>query len=657
MKKLLFFKEIDKDMVACVGGKGANLGEMTRAGFPVPEGFCLTTKVYQAFIGDFCFEGLAPEEIRHQLRKRPLPQDIPELLKKALSVFPANTLFSVRSSATAEDLAFASFAGQQDTYLNVPAAALEEAIRNCFASLYTDRAVAYRKQNGVDHALMAVVVQAMVPSEASGILFTADPVTGRRHLTVIDAGFGLGEALVSGLVTPDHYRYDQNTGQIIQKDIALKQCAIMPLADGGTEKIVLHSEEPVLTDKQIAELAELGRKLEIHYGCPQDVEWAVVQQKLYLLQTRPITSLYPIPAAAAQGFRIYLCGNYVQMYLDPMPLLAQDIFRMAMRVGDEPHNAYDPPLIRFSGGRFFLDATSPLAFGPARKKLPKALAMVDSLMASAVAEICHRDVQFHANVRFRDIPWSIKKAVLKGLHRYKMGTVDDVVAQLWIFDNRQADRFSTALDQAGNFQQQLDAIYENISLPRGVMPDMIQRLLPGMLSTRKLQVLEMELLGTNHFNQEIGEGLEGNVTTEMGLELGDLADQIQVDPELIAEFENPDYSTLISRISNRQDRFSENFNTFMKRYGFRGNGEINIAVKRWQDNPEPLAVQLLGIAGSKPIDAHRLNMPRKRNRPCWPPKRSSVQSEPNMVTEKRQWLKNISMSTAMPCRFGSMENT
>lgn len=198
MEKLIFFKDINREMGDVVGGKGANLGEMTQAGFPVPNGFCLTTAVYQDFIGDFSFSGRSPEEIRRSLSSRPLPEYLKALLEEACKAFGDETFFSVRSSATAEDLAFASFAGQQDTYLNVSPTDLEEAIKNCFVSLFTDRAVAYRQQHQVEKPQMSVVIQEMVTSDTSGILFTADPVSGKRHLVVIDAGFGLGEALVSG---------------------------------------------------------------------------------------------------------------------------------------------------------------------------------------------------------------------------------------------------------------------------------------------------------------------------------------------------------------------------------------------------------------------------------------------------------------------------
>lgn len=229
MKSILFIDEINKDRISEVGGKGANLGEMTQAGFPVPGGFCLTTEVYDAYVKDFDFTGKQPDQIREELRQLPIKEKHYEDLQEALKRFPDDTLFSVRSSATAEDLPFASFAGQQDTYLNVSKDGIPDAVRNCFASLFTDRAVSYRLQNGIGHASMAVVVQKMVRSDRSGVMFTADPVTCRRNLFVIDAVFGLGEAIVSGIVSPDHYEYERDTGDIRIASVPEKEFAILPV--------------------------------------------------------------------------------------------------------------------------------------------------------------------------------------------------------------------------------------------------------------------------------------------------------------------------------------------------------------------------------------------------------------------------------------------
>jgi pyruvate,water dikinase len=236
-----------------VGGKGANLGELTRAGFPVPPGFCVTTAAYRDFVGasgalDALLDALdrvKPEDlgeisalggrVREHLRARSIPDGIRSAVLAAWRALGREHAYAVRSSATAEDLPSASFAGQQDTYLNVRGEEpLLDAVRRCWASLFTDRAIAYRAKHGFPHraVLLAVVVQRMVFPEVSGILFTADPITGRRKTVCIDASFGLGEALVSGLVTADLYKV--RAGAIVTKRVSRKAIAIRPLPDGGT---------------------------------------------------------------------------------------------------------------------------------------------------------------------------------------------------------------------------------------------------------------------------------------------------------------------------------------------------------------------------------------------------------------------------------------
>ena len=243
------FDSIDKRDLGLVGGKGANLGEMTRAGFPVPGGFCVTTDAFRAFLegaGDTAalfarLAALNPEdteavrragdETRARLRTAPIPDAVSAVVEAAWRDAGADHSYAVRSSATAEDLPGASFAGQQDTYLNVRGReALLEKVRNCWVSLFTDRAISYRARNGFDHrrVLLSVVVQRMVFPEVSGILFTADPIDGRRQVVSIDAGFGLGEALVSGLVSAGLYKVDKRTGDLIEKKIARKTLAIRP---------------------------------------------------------------------------------------------------------------------------------------------------------------------------------------------------------------------------------------------------------------------------------------------------------------------------------------------------------------------------------------------------------------------------------------------
>ncbi|AJH70817.1 pyruvate phosphate dikinase, PEP/pyruvate binding domain protein [Bacillus thuringiensis] len=293
---VLDFQEIEKTQLSLVGGKGLNLGALSNMQeIQVPEGFCVTTAGYEKAIEQN--EGLQAllqqltklkreervrigeisKKIREVIMAVQIPSDVVEAVAHYLSRFGNEHAYAVRSSATAEDLPYASFAGQQDTYLNIIGEnAILQHVRKCWASLFTDRAVMYRMQNGFEHnqVSICVVVQKMVFPQASGILFTADPITSNRKVLSIDASFGLGEALVSGLVSADNYKVKE--GEIIDKMIATKKLAIYALKEGGTET---KQNDPVqqkiqtLSDQQILQLVQIGRQIEAYFGCPQDIEW------------------------------------------------------------------------------------------------------------------------------------------------------------------------------------------------------------------------------------------------------------------------------------------------------------------------------------------------------------------------------------------------
>jgi rifampicin phosphotransferase len=290
---VLPFDAVDRGALPVVGGKGANLGELTRAGLPVPPGFCATTAAYELVAGDAGLGTIlddlsaAPPDQAHlaklaaatraALLATPVPPNVVEAITEAYWALGDGTSVpvAVRSSATAEDLPHASFAGQQDTFLNVLGADnVVEAVRHCWASLWTDRAVSYRASNGIDHrgVRLAVVVQRMVEAEVAGVLFTANPLTGRRRQTVINAAPGLGEAVVSGMVNPDHFVVNTPTGEIVERRLGDKRAAVRATAGGGTQKIELtgNGDEASLDDAQIRALANLGARVEAYYGEPQD---------------------------------------------------------------------------------------------------------------------------------------------------------------------------------------------------------------------------------------------------------------------------------------------------------------------------------------------------------------------------------------------------
>ncbi|GAB4524820.1 MAG: hypothetical protein Fur0018_08730 [Anaerolineales bacterium] len=387
----------------------------------------------------------------------------------------------MRSSATAEDLPDASFAGQQDTYLNVIGAeALLDAVRRCWASLFTDRAILYRVQNRFPHreVALSVVVQQMVMSEKSGILFTADPLTGHRHTLTIDASFGLGEALVGGLVTPDTYHVDKRTGEIVRREISDKEIAIYPLPEGGTRQEEIPAtqrHQPALTDEQIRALAELGKHIEAHYGKPQDIEWAVApasvslraarwsssaersegayrdpggeaistpdqeiassgwvsrastisppRNDIFILQSRPITSLYPIERLKSpdERLRVFFSMGHQQNMTNAMAPLSLSSFQQFVPFREAVR---EMDFLRFSGGRLFADITQPLRHPIGRRLISALLAQFDVLAPQAIAQITRRP-EFRAphGIRF-------SAGFLKGM----LGILRRVFSALWLRD-------------------------------------------------------------------------------------------------------------------------------------------------------------------------------------------------------------------------------
>lgn len=317
-KNILWFKEVGKDDTAIVGGKGANLGELTNAGIPVPPGFIVTAEAYFNFLKSTkldakvkqLLKGIDPEDsktlnqvaekLQEAILSKPLPQDLTREIihsyQELYSSGASNIFVAVRSSATAEDLPTASFAGQQKTYLNITGSDdVITAVRKCWASLFEARAIYYRAANNFDHLKVgiAVPVQKMVQSEKSGIMFTIEPVTNDRDKLVIEAGFGLGEAIVSGSVTPDRYVVSKDNLKIIEKTVNKQDWKIAKVGSQNKHVSLSLAEQKKqkLTDEEIVQVAEIGKKIEEHYGKPQDTEWAIEDDKIYFVQSRPVTTI------------------------------------------------------------------------------------------------------------------------------------------------------------------------------------------------------------------------------------------------------------------------------------------------------------------------------------------------------------------------------
>jgi pyruvate,water dikinase len=367
----------------------------------VPEGFCITTEAYKKAIGyneefialldqlsilkvnDREGIGAISGQIRGVIEGIGIAREIEEEIISYLAMLGTGHAYAVRSSATAEDLPLTSFAGQQDTYLNIKGKdAILRHVSKCWASLYTDRAVTYRMQNGFGHrnVYLSVVVQRMVIPQASGILFTADPVTSNRKVLSIDASFGLGEALVSGLVNPDIYKV--RDGRIVDKKIPAKKLVIYALEEGGTEAREIEparQHKQVLTDEQVLQLENIGRKIEAYFACPQDIEWCLSSDVFYIVQSRPITTLFPLPQNDGRN-RVYISIGHSQMMTDAIKPLGMSFFQLL---------SSDFPMHK-AGGRLFWEVTHDLASPVGRKILQSSMGKSDLLIHNAIISLMQR---------------------------------------------------------------------------------------------------------------------------------------------------------------------------------------------------------------------------------------------------------------------------
>jgi len=311
---VLQLQEISKEDIPLVGGKGASLGEMALIGLPVPKAFVITAPAFRKFlievgIEEKIFKQLenlniedpellerAATESKELVLKAKMPEYLQKEIKKNYQQMGKNVVVAVRSSATAEDLPGASFAGQQETYLNIQGTEdLLDAVQRCWASLYGGRAIYYRARQGFDDRTVniAVVVQQMIDAEKAGVMFTSHPITGEPE-TIIEGSWGLGEAIVSGSVSPDKFVFNQRMGRIVDQLIATKKIAIVANGRKGTKLIDLPEKKQTiasLSDDEVKRLAEFGKIAEDHYGTPQDVEWAIVKNEIFILQSRPITTI------------------------------------------------------------------------------------------------------------------------------------------------------------------------------------------------------------------------------------------------------------------------------------------------------------------------------------------------------------------------------
>lgn len=602
MEFVRWLDELDKHDLALAGGKGINLAEMARAGLQVPPGFVLTTAAYCRFVADYglqeSIERLAnqaqPDEpdtledaflsILALFEQEEIPEAISQEIIKAYTELGEGPV-AVRSSATAEDLPEASFAGQQETYLNIegPQAVLA-AVRKCWSSLWTARAIAYRARQGIGagEVSLAVVVQRLIPSESAGILFTANPVNGRRDQMVVDAAWGLGEAVVSGQVSPDHWVLDYTTGSVLEAKTGVKTVMTVR-TENGTALVPVRAdlqEWPVLNASGLATLTDLGRRVADHFQSPQDIEWAFADGQFYMLQSRPITSLFPLPVPAPPpeaGLRVNVCINYLQGFPEPFTPLGISAFRYLSRgvaafLGHKTTPGTFPGAFKTAGGRIYVDATPAFQNTKSRKGLLAVPTIIDRPMVDIFRLLIAREPALSPEGAKFPLRPSLG-VLLPALGRALVTMAfPDTGRRLAI------SKFEAYISDVDRRAGQLKGIEERLRFLEAegerVVPTIVAKaaaplVVPGMAARFRAEELLRNWLGDASGLQPLLRSLPHNPTTEMDLTLWRLSQRLKA--------ENAVPSATHPTVKE-----------FLAVYGHRGVREIDIGMPRWHDEPSPV---------------------------------------------------------------------
>ncbi|KKI91165.1 phosphoenolpyruvate synthase [Bacillus sp. SA1-12] len=602
---VLGFQEMEKTQLLLVGGKGLNLGELSKIeGIQVPEGFCVTTVGYQKAIEqNETYHALLDRlsklkvedrdqiaeisrKIRQILMEVEIPPDVVKAVTHYLSQLGEDHAYAVRSSATAEDLPHASFAGQQDTYLNIIGKeAILQHISKCWASLFTDRAVIYRMQNGFEHSqvYLSVIIQRMVFPQASGILFTADPITSNRKLLSINASYGLGEALVSGLVSADCYKVREE--EIIDKMIATKKLAIYGRKEGGT---VTQQIDPdmqktqTLPDEQILQLARTGRQLEAYFGYPQDIEWCLVDDTFYIVQSRPITTLFPIPVANDQENHVYVSVGHQQMMTDPMKPLGLSF-----------HLLITPAPMRKAGGRLFVDVTPMLASPDSRIMLLNSMGQHDPLMKDALTTVVERGDFIKSLPNDQKVPspnrnntempeeFENNPTIVHELIRRSQTSIEELKQNI----------------KTKSGSELFDFILEDIKELKKILfdPQSTAVFMTAINASHWINEKMNEWLGEKNVADILSQSVPNNITSEMGLALLDVADVIRPYPEVIDYLQHVKDDNFLDELVkfNGGQEARDAIIAYLNKYGMRCSGEIDMTKTRWSEKPIILVPMIL----------------------------------------------------------------
>lgn len=597
---VLSLQDINSSALSLTGGKGANLGELCSiGGIHIPGGFCVTTEAYRAAtINNVNLENLLTEldnytltdkgaviqicgRIRKLIEVMPMPENVVTAVTEYLSKLGEGAAYAVRSSATAEDLPGASFAGQQDTYLNI--IGKDEILRHisrCWASLFTDRAVTYRMQNGFQHhkVQLAVVVQQMVFPQAAGILFTADPINGNRKVTSIDAGFGLGEAMVSGLVNADNYKV--HDGVITAKNIPAKKLAIYALKEGGTQLQGIAEEKQlaqVLMDEQVLQLEQIGRKIEAHFGQPQDIEWCLADGVFYIVQSRPITTLYPIPGKGDSANHVYVSVGHQQMMTDAMKPLGISVWLLSVARHMDT-----------AGGRLFVDITQQLSSSTGRQTLMDTLGKSDPLIKDALITIMERDF-------VKLLPADEDSAGKTNTGPFSPGFQTRIDNNPAIVNGliKRSEEMVYALQQNIITKQGVELfnfILEDVQQLKKFLFENLGAILTAVNTSAWINEKMAEWLDEKNAADVLSQSVPNNVTAEMGLALMDVADIIRPYHAVIDYLQQVKSDAFLNALTRLEGgpQAAAAINAYLDKYGMRCAREIDITRPRWSEQPSTL---------------------------------------------------------------------
>ncbi len=603
---VMLLENTSKKDLAGVGGKGANLGEMIKAGIPVPGGFVVLTGAYKKFIAENSIEEKISElisglddnnieqveetsnKIKELFAAGETPGDILVEIEKIYRVLNQPAV-AVRSSATAEDMPGTSFAGQYDTYLNITGTEdLNKSIKKCWASLWNSRALSYRLKQGIDSKELAhgVVVQELIDSEKSGILFTANPVNGRRDQALLNSSWGLGETIVGGEVNPDQWVINKVDGTVIEESIASKTVMVIR-KDKGIEWVDVPEEKQdqvTLTNNDVSALLELGQKVEHYFGAPQDIEWAYSNGRFYLVQSRPITSLFPLPKPIDKdkGFRVYLNFNlYTQAMQEPFTptgeaMLKEMLSSMAKRIYRGYRNQ-EVPWIKSAARRVFVDFTGLLRNQRFVQKLDGSPNDKDPVTTKALLQVFKRNEQdimagkkgpgSALRVLAKIDPWVLNFTITT-LHKVMYGKLSPQKARAKAEEYGE-NKIRAIAEESSNLKTVEDKL--NFIERQGLNLFISLFEVVFYIAVSSTYIKQAETIMRKHLDDiselyKVEKALPHNVTTEMGMEL------LRIAKALAEKGEKPDPR-------------KEEIQSFLQKYGHRSSIEIDLGVPKWEEDP------------------------------------------------------------------------